>query len=76
VIEALSNPTVRERFAKLALDVPSRERQTPEALHVFHTAEIEKWWPILKAAWHQAQLNKMQALPANVVMGHSRQVLV
>jgi tripartite-type tricarboxylate transporter receptor subunit TctC len=50
VVEALANPTVRERFTKLALDVPSRERQTPEALRVFHQAEIEKWWPILKEA--------------------------
>lgn len=25
-------------------------QQTPEALRAFHTAEIEKWWPIIKAA--------------------------
>jgi hypothetical protein len=27
-----------------------REQQTPEALAAFHKAEIEKWWPIIKAA--------------------------
>jgi hypothetical protein len=27
-----------------------REQQTPEVLGTFHKAEIEKWWPIIKAA--------------------------
>jgi len=27
-----------------------REQQTPEALAAFHKAEIEKRWPIIKAA--------------------------
>jgi hypothetical protein len=27
-----------------------RDHQTPEALAAFHKAEIEKWWPIIKAA--------------------------
>ena len=27
-----------------------REQQTPEGLAAFHKAEIEKWWPIIKAA--------------------------
>ena len=26
------------------------EQQTPEALGAFHKAEIDKWWPIIKAA--------------------------
>ena len=38
------------RFADLGLDVASREQQTPEGLAAFHNAEIEKWWPIIKAA--------------------------
>ncbi len=28
----------------------AREQQTPEALAAYQKAEIEKWWPIIKAA--------------------------
>jgi len=41
---------VSERFAQLGLAVPPRSLQTPEALATFQKAEIEKWWPIIKAA--------------------------
>jgi tripartite-type tricarboxylate transporter receptor subunit TctC len=50
MVEALADPAVRARFADLGLDVASREQQTPEGLAAFHKAEIEKWWPIIKAA--------------------------
>ena len=50
IVQALADPTVRGRFAALGLDVASREQQTPEGLAAFHNAEIEKWWPIIKAA--------------------------
>jgi tripartite-type tricarboxylate transporter receptor subunit TctC len=49
VIEALADPSVSERFAQLGLEVPPRARQTPEALAAHHKAEIDKWWPIIKA---------------------------
>ena len=47
---ALADPTVRARFTDLGLDVASREQQSPEGLAAFHKAEIDKWWPIIKAA--------------------------
>jgi tripartite-type tricarboxylate transporter receptor subunit TctC len=50
MVEALADPAVRKRFTELGLDVASREQQTPEGLAVFHKAEIEKWWPIIKSA--------------------------
>jgi hypothetical protein len=37
------------------LRFPPRDRQTPEALGAFHKAEIEKWWPIIKAAGIRAE---------------------
>jgi tripartite-type tricarboxylate transporter receptor subunit TctC len=50
VVEALADPTVCRRFTDLGLDVPPRDQQTPEALAAHHKAEIEKWWPLIKAA--------------------------
>jgi tripartite-type tricarboxylate transporter receptor subunit TctC len=49
-VDAMTDPTVRTRLGDLGLDVPPRAQQTPEALGAFHKAEIEKWWPIIKAA--------------------------
>jgi len=50
VVDALADPVVRKRLAELGQDIPPREEQTPEALGAYHKAEIEKWWPIIKAA--------------------------
>jgi tripartite-type tricarboxylate transporter receptor subunit TctC len=50
MMAALAEPRVRERFAELGLEVAPRERQSPEALAAFQKAEIEKWWPVIKAA--------------------------
>jgi tripartite-type tricarboxylate transporter receptor subunit TctC len=50
VVSALADPVVRKRLTDIAQDIFPPEQQTPEALLVFHKAEIEKWWPIIKAA--------------------------
>jgi len=49
-VSALADPTVGRRFADLGLDTTPREEQTPEALAALQRAEIDKWWPIIKAA--------------------------
>jgi tripartite-type tricarboxylate transporter receptor subunit TctC len=50
MVQVLADPAVRTRFTELGLDVASREQQTPEGLAAFQKAEIEKWWPIIRAA--------------------------
>jgi tripartite-type tricarboxylate transporter receptor subunit TctC len=50
LVEALADPDVRTRVANQGPVIVPREQQTPEALGVLQRAEIEKWWPIMKAA--------------------------
>jgi tripartite-type tricarboxylate transporter receptor subunit TctC len=55
MVQALADSAVRKRLTDLGLDVASREQQTPEGLTAFHKADIEKWWPIIKAAGIKAE---------------------
>jgi len=48
--DVLADPAVKAKFAELGLDVASAQQQTPAGLAAFQKAEIEKWWPIIKAA--------------------------
>ena len=48
--QVLADPATKAKFAELGLDVAAKEQQTPEGLAAFQKAEIEKWWPIIKAA--------------------------
>ena len=50
VQSALADAAVRQRFKDQGQEIPARAQQTPEALYAHHKAEIEKWWPIVKAA--------------------------
>ena len=50
ILEALTDPQVREKFAALGQDIPPPAQQTAEALRAHHKAEIELWWPLIKAA--------------------------
>jgi tripartite-type tricarboxylate transporter receptor subunit TctC len=49
VRDTLADPTMRQRLAVLAIEIPPAEMLGPEKLGAFHKAEIEKWWPIIKA---------------------------
>jgi len=50
VASALGDVNVRKRLTDIAQDIFPRAELTPEALYGFHKAEIEKWWPVIKAA--------------------------
>ena len=46
---------MRKRIADLGMDLPPPELATPAAFAAFHKAEIEKWYPIVKAAGVKAE---------------------
>src|ERR1700674_3787137 len=56
-VEALADPVIQKRFSELGLDVAPRDKQTPQGLAKFQQSEIDKWWPIIKAAGIGAQAN-------------------
>jgi len=55
IVEALADPAVRQRLSDLGQEIPPREQQAPEALGAHHKAEIDKWWPVIKAAGIKAE---------------------
>ena len=50
VVDALADSVVRSRLSDQGQEIPTSEQQTPDALAIYQKAEIEKWWPIIKAA--------------------------
>jgi tripartite-type tricarboxylate transporter receptor subunit TctC len=50
VVEALADPAVQKRLKDIGQELPTREQQTPAGFGAYHKAEVEKWWPIIKAA--------------------------
>jgi|SRR5688572_22869590 tripartite-type tricarboxylate transporter receptor subunit TctC len=51
VVKAFADPAVSKRIVEeLGQDIPPREQLTPQALAAFHKSEIDKWWPLIKAA--------------------------
>jgi tripartite-type tricarboxylate transporter receptor subunit TctC len=47
---AFSDPVVQKRVSDLGMIIPSAAESTPEALGAYHKTEVEKWWPVIKAA--------------------------
>lgn len=50
VVKALADPTVRQRFVDQGQEIPPRDQQTSAALAAYHKADIDRWWPLIKAA--------------------------
>lgn len=49
-VAALTDPAVRKRLTDLGSVLPPPEQLKPEALGALQRSEIERWWPIIKAA--------------------------
>jgi tripartite-type tricarboxylate transporter receptor subunit TctC len=54
-VDTLSDPNMRHKLTAQGFEIPSHKQQTPEALGAYQKAEIEKWWPIIRAAGIKAE---------------------
>jgi tripartite-type tricarboxylate transporter receptor subunit TctC len=52
---AVADPAMAARLADLAQESFPPDQQTPEALGALQKADIEKWWPIIRAAGIKAE---------------------
>ena len=48
VTAGLADPTIRSRLTDLGQEIPQLGQQSPQALRELQSAEIAKWWPIIK----------------------------
>jgi tripartite-type tricarboxylate transporter receptor subunit TctC len=55
VVNALADADVRATLADMGEEIFPRDQHTPEALRALQKTEIEKWWPIIKAAGIKAE---------------------
>jgi tripartite-type tricarboxylate transporter receptor subunit TctC len=54
-VAAMADPATRQRITDLGMTTPPAEQQTPAAFAAFHKAEVEKWYPIVRAAGVKAE---------------------
>jgi tripartite-type tricarboxylate transporter receptor subunit TctC len=49
--EALSDAAFQKKVVfDMGLDMPAKDQRSPEALRAMLSADIDKWWPVIKAA--------------------------
>ncbi len=50
VVQIMADPDMTRKLEDLGYEIPPREQLTPKALAMLQKREIDKWWPIIKAA--------------------------
>ena len=55
ISRTLDEPAIGRRLAELGQEIPSAAQRTTIAFSAYHKAEIDKWWPIIKAAGIKAE---------------------
>lgn len=55
LVEALADPAIQARLTELAVAVPAKAEQTPQALGVQLKASIDKWVPVIRSAGVEPQ---------------------
>jgi tripartite-type tricarboxylate transporter receptor subunit TctC len=50
MVRILAHPAARERLTELGIQTAPLDQQSPEALRTFQKAEMDRWWPIIKAS--------------------------
>jgi tripartite-type tricarboxylate transporter receptor subunit TctC len=50
VLDTLADPATRTKLGEAGQEIFPREKQNPVALASLQKAEVEKWWPIIKAS--------------------------
>ena len=55
LIKARNDPATHKRLADAGQEFFPDDMNAPEALAKFQKAEIDKWWPVIKAAGIRAQ---------------------
>src|SRR5262245_48352077 len=54
-VKTLQDQALRAKLVDLAQEIFARDQLTPQALGAFQQGEIDKWWPIIKAAGIKAE---------------------
>jgi tripartite-type tricarboxylate transporter receptor subunit TctC len=49
-VDALNDPAVRKHLENLGLQMPPKDKRSPQAFGDWQKKEITKWWPMIKAA--------------------------
>jgi tripartite-type tricarboxylate transporter receptor subunit TctC len=55
LVKALADPVTHKRLVDIGQEFFAADMRSPEALAKFQKQEIDKWWPVIKAAGIKAQ---------------------